>query len=181
MRIYKYILFVVILAAFGLAGCTQSTQRVMQSGKQPEDPKKVTSKSTDFTPETKKATGMEIVVYKSPTCGCCTSWEEHMEDNGFKVKSNASEKMSEIKQQNKVPQSLNACHTALVDGYVIEGHVPAADIKKLLSQRPEIVGLAVPGMPQHSPGMQPKGEKPEGFDVLSFDKRGKTEIFTSYK
>lgn len=127
------------------------------------------------------STLQSIVVYKSPTCGCCSSWESYLEDEGFSVKSNSTADMPAIKTKYSVPRSLEACHTATVDGYVIEGHVPAADIKKLLRERPQVAGLAVPGMPPHSPGMQPKGEKPEGFDVLAFKKSGNAEIFTSYK
>ena len=90
--------------------------------------------------------------------------------------------MTEIREKYKITPKLQSCHTGIIDGYVIEGHVPAKDVKKLLEERPEgIVGLTAPGMPQKSPGMQPEGKEPKGYDVLSFDKDGNTKVFTSYK
>ena len=88
--------------------------------------------------------------------------------------------MSQIKKSLGVKPHLASCHTATIEVYVIEGHVPAADIKKLVAEKPEVIGLATPGMPLHSPGMQPLGETPHGYDVLTFDKEGKTKIYTKY-
>ncbi len=122
----------------------------------------------------------QITVYKSPTCGCCTEWEKHLETAGFQVNSSSQDSMMPIKQQFGVPPGLASCHTAVIDGYVIEGHVPADDIKRLLQERPRIAGLTAPGMPQHSPGMQPPGEKPRGYDVLAFDSSGATRVFAQY-
>ena len=123
-----------------------------------------------------------ITVYKSPTCACCTTWEEHLTMEGFKVTSEKRHDMTQIKKNHGVKRNLTSCHTAIIEGYVIEGHVPASDIRKLLAQRPKgVVGLTAPGMPQKSPGMQPHGKEPKGYDVLSFDKNGKTELFTSYR
>jgi len=124
--------------------------------------------------------GPEIVMYKSPTCGCCGSWAEHLKDAGFAVKEIKSDDMDAIKAKYGVSDKLASCHTALIDGYIIEGHVPAADVKRLLKERPDIAGLTAPGMPQKSPGMQNKGQKPEGYDVLAFDKDGKSSVFTHY-
>ncbi len=122
----------------------------------------------------------EITVYKSPTCGCCTDWEVHLEKEGFKVVSHKRTNMDSVKKQLGVRSHLASCHTATIDGYVIEGHVPADDIKRLLRERPDVMGLTAPGMPQHSPGMQPPGEKPRGYSVLMFDKEGRTHVFTRY-
>lgn len=88
--------------------------------------------------------------------------------------------MSEVITRYQVPPDLQSCHTAIVDGYVIEGHVPAADIDRLLAERPQIAGLAVPGMPVGAPGMEVQGMEPQAYDVIAFDKQGKTSIYASY-
>jgi hypothetical protein len=119
-----------------------------------------------------------ITVYKSPTCGCCNDWIAHLEDNGFEVTSHDVPDVGPIKQKHGVPRSVGSCHTALVDGFVIEGHVPASDVKRLLSERPAVAGLAVPGMPIGSPGME--GPDPERYHVLSFGPDGKLDIFASH-
>ncbi len=121
-----------------------------------------------------------ITVYKSPTCGCCTDWEIYLEKEGFEVISREERDMNRIKKRFGVHSHLASCHTGIIDGYVIEGHVPADDIKRLLKERPKVAGLTAPGMPRHSPGMQPPGEKPRGYNVLVFDKEGRTRIFTRY-
>ena len=119
-----------------------------------------------------------ISVYKSPTCGCCSAWVDHLKENGFEVKSYNSNDMGGIKQRLGVTPELASCHTAMVDGYVLEGHVPARDIKRLLEQRPKVTGLTVPGMPMGSPGME--GDRVDKYDVLTFDKAKNTEVFTRY-
>lgn len=121
-----------------------------------------------------------VAVFKAPTCGCCTHWEDHLKMNGFKVVSRKEKNMHTIKAKYGVRAQLASCHTAIVDGYIIEGHVPANDIKRLLKERPAIVGLTAPGMPQKSPGMQGHGLKPDGYDVLAFKKSGQTRIYSSY-
>jgi len=122
----------------------------------------------------------EVVMYKSPTCSCCTGWADHLRSKGFTVIEKKREDMASIKEQYGVPQKLASCHTAVVDGYIIEGHVPAADVKRLLKERPKVAGLTAPGMPMKSPGMQAVGQEPRGYDVLTFDKDGKTTVFHSY-
>ncbi len=122
----------------------------------------------------------EIIVYKAPTCGCCDDWVTHLEREGFKVVAHNRDDMDSIKQSLGVKPHLASCHTATVGGYVIEGHVPAADIKRLLREKTKVVGLAAPGMPRHSPGMQPPDEKPSDYDVLAFNEKGKTKVFTRY-
>jgi hypothetical protein len=120
----------------------------------------------------------EITVYKSPTCNCCEKWIDHLRDAGFKVTGKNSRDMNNIKSDLGVGRNLQSCHTAIVDGYVIEGHVPANDIKRLLQERPEMTGLTVPGMPRGSPGMESQHTDP--FDVLTFDKNGQTRVYASY-
>ena len=122
----------------------------------------------------------EVTVYKSETCGCCNKWITHLENEGFNVVSHNVNDMNMIKEQSGLLPGLASCHTALVDGYVIEGHVPAADIKRLLLEKPDIVGLTAPGMPQASPGMQPEGLPPKGYDVIAFDKQGNTAVYSRY-
>lgn len=120
----------------------------------------------------------EIAVYKSATCGCCSKWVRYLEQNGFKVKSHDVQNVYGYKDRHKVPEKLHACHTAVVDGYVIEGHVPAADIERLLRERPAVAGLSVPGMPPGSPGME--STDPVAYEVLSFDKKGEIRVFARH-
>lgn len=117
-----------------------------------------------------------LVVYQDPSCGCCGKWVEHMRAHGFTVESVLERDLSARKQALGVPPSLWSCHTAVVGDYVIEGHVPAGDIKRLLAERPEGKGLAVPGMPVGSPGME-YGERRQAFDVLLFDTSGNSIVF----
>jgi hypothetical protein len=119
-----------------------------------------------------------VTVYRSPTCGCCTKWVDHLKEAGFAVEMREVRDVTPVKIENGVPEKLASCHTALVEGYVIEGHVPASDVTRLLAERPPVSGLAVPGMPIGSPGME--GPDPEHYRVLSFDERGRTEVFSSH-
>ena len=119
-----------------------------------------------------------ITVYKDPGCGCCKSWIEHLIKHGYRVDAKDTPQMTEIKRSLGVPDGLSACHTAIVNGYLIEGHVPATDIARLLKEKPKVAGLAVPGMPMGSPGME--GPRKQHYQVLSFDKAGKTKVFASY-
>ena len=119
-----------------------------------------------------------VVVYKDANCGCCSSWIDHLESEGFDVEAHDVTNLSEIKQQNGVAAELGSCHTAIVDGYVIEGHVPAEDMKRLLRERPQVAGLAVPGMPVGSPGME--GSYVENYQVIAFDGRGGRAVYASH-
>jgi len=119
-----------------------------------------------------------ITVYKDPGCGCCKNWIEHLIKHGYRVDAKDTPNMTEIKRTLGVPDGLTACHTAIVNGYLIEGHVPAADIDRLLAQKPRIAGLAVPGMPMGSPGME--GGPAQRYQVLTFDKSGKTTVFANH-
>jgi len=121
----------------------------------------------------------EVTLYKDPNCGCCSKWAEHMRANGFTVKEIATRDMATVKREAGVPQALGSCHTARVGGYVIEGHVPAADVKRLLADKPKVAGLSAPGMPMGSPGME--GPYPaDRYDVVSFDAQGKARVFSSH-
>ena len=122
--------------------------------------------------------GDAVTVYKSPTCGCCQKWIDHLEANGFEVEAHDVKNVDPIKQEKGVPRELASCHTAEVNGYVIEGHVPAEDIQRLLEEKPPVLGLAVPEMPIGSPGME--GPNPESYDVMAFDQHGKVEVFSSH-
>lgn len=125
---------------------------------------------------------LAIEVWKSPTCGCCGKWVEHIEANGFAVtaKNTSPAMLERIKRQAGIGEDLASCHTGLIGGYAIEGHVPAADIKKLLEQRPEAAGLAVPGMPIGAPGMEAADSETEPYDVLLVKKDGSVEVFARH-
>ena len=120
-----------------------------------------------------------MTVWKSPSCGCCGKWVEHVRAAGFEVQVNDIENMITIKQMAAVPNDLESCHTARVGGYTIEGHVPASDIIRLLEEKPEAHGLFVPGMPSGSPGMENGYQDP--YDVLLLDRDGQAEVFSSYR
>jgi hypothetical protein len=114
----------------------------------------------------------KMVVTKDPTCGCCGAWVEHVRSAGFTVEVIESPEMNRVKARLGVPQDLASCHTAEIGGYVIEGHVPADSIRRLLAEKPSAKGLAVPGMPAGSPGMEVAGMEPETFDVVLFGPSG---------
>ncbi len=116
----------------------------------------------------------QMTVYKDPSCGCCLNWVEHLRKNGFEVKAIDVPDIDQVKRTYGVPASAASCHTGLVNGYVIEGHVPADAILKVLREKPAIAGLAVPGMPAGSPGMEVPGGQVQPYTVLAFDKNGKT-------
>ncbi|KAB2886044.1 MAG: DUF411 domain-containing protein [Albidovulum sp.] len=125
--------------------------------------------------------GPSVHVLKDPNCGCCSAWIEILERDGFPVttEARAGTLLMRYKSENGIPQSMVSCHTARVEGYMIEGHVPVADIRRLLEERPDAVGLAVPDMPYGSPGMGPESER-EAFDVFLIRRDGSTEVFTRY-
>ena len=120
-----------------------------------------------------------LTVYKDEGCGCCRKWVDHMRANGFGVTAHDVPDIDVIKKQLGVPGSLASCHTALVGGYVVEGHVPADVVRRLLKERPQIAGLAVPGMPVGSPGME-MGDRHDPYDVIAFARDGKTSVFAKH-
>lgn len=117
-----------------------------------------------------------ITVYKTPTCGCCAKWVDHMKHAGFAPAVNDLPDLGPIKTKAGVPANLQSCHTAMVDGYVVEGHVPADVVQQLLKERPKVTGIAVPGMPMGSPGMEQGGMK-DPYDVVTFDAAGRTKVY----
>lgn len=122
----------------------------------------------------------EMTVYRSPSCGCCGGWIEHAKQHGFKVKDIKTEDMEALKQKYKLPTQLVSCHTTIINGYVMEGHIPVDDIKHFLSEKPELAGLTVPGMPIGTPGMESQNIK-QPFQVLAFNDRGEVEVFKEYQ
>ena len=124
------------------------------------------------------AGGKAITVYKSPTCGCCTKWVDLLSERGFEVETIEQRNLAPVKAAQGVPRQLASCHTALIEGYVVEGHVPIADIERLLRERPALSGIAVPGMPIGSPGME--GPNPERYEVIGFDASGKFSVFATH-
>ena len=121
------------------------------------------------------AGGPVVAVYKSPSCGCCRSWVEHLRAHGFRVETHDVADVQPVKARHGVPAALASCHTALVGGYAVEGHVPADVVRRLLRERPRVAGVAVPGMPMGSPGME--GPRRDAYDVLTFDPAGKTAVY----
>lgn len=121
----------------------------------------------------------EVTVYKSPTCGCCSEWVAHLRENGFPVDVEAEVNVKPIKRRLGVPSKLYSCHTAVIGNYVVEGHVPASDITRLLDERPALRGISVPGMPVGSPGME-RGEYVEPYSVVGFTTDGDTTVRARY-
>jgi hypothetical protein len=119
-----------------------------------------------------------ITVYKDPSCGCCKNWIQYLVKHGYQVDAKDTPDMAGIKRTLGVPAGLTSCHTAVVNGYLIEGHVSVEDIDRLLAQKPRIAGIAVPGMPVGSPGMD--GPRSQRYQVIAFDKTGKTSVFSTH-
>lgn len=119
-----------------------------------------------------------VTVYKDPSCGCCKAWIAYLQRHGYRIDARDTDNLAEVKTNLGVPAALSGCHTALVGGYIIEGHVPAEDIAKLLATKPRIAGLAVPGMPAGSPGME--GMPATHYKVIAFTKSGVTSVFASH-
>lgn len=123
--------------------------------------------------------GTTIEVYKTATCGCCALWVKHLQAAGFTTRVTDMDDLTEVKKKHGVPAKATSCHTGVVDGYAVEGHVPASDIRRLLKERPAVAGLAVPGMPLGSPGME-FGDTKQPFNVLTFDKGGQLKVFSTH-
>ena len=127
--------------------------------------------------------GPSVDVFKSPTCGCCSKWVEHMRKAGFTVHVTEMEdaELQKIKDRYGVPVSARSCHTARVAGFTVEGHVPPVEVQRMSKEKPKVLGLAVPGMPLGSPGMEVSGVKPHPYNVLTFDKQGATQVYSVQK
>jgi hypothetical protein len=119
-------------------------------------------------------------VHRDPSCGCCEAWVAHVRRAGFEARIEVAADIDAVKQRLGVPEALASCHTAEIDGYLVEGHVPAEIVTRLLAERPAILGLAVPGMPIGSPGMETPGMAPEPFQVIAFEAGGRTSIFADF-
>lgn len=134
-----------------------------------------------FVTQAQAASDLHMQVNKDPNCGCCTEWIEIMQQSGFQteVRDMPNSELYRLKAASGIQDQHASCHTAMIDGYVIEGHVPAADIKRLLDERPDAIGLAVPGMPFGSPGMGPEDQR-EAYDVVLIGKDGQTQSFSHY-
>jgi hypothetical protein len=134
-------------------------------------------------PATQSAAALQIdslimTVYKAPTCGCCQKWVDHVRAEGFRATTTDVADVAPVKNTHKVPADLGSCHTALIGGYVVEGHVPAEDIKRLLAERPDIIGIAAPGMPNGSPGME--NGRVDRYDVIAIGKDGSRKVWATH-
>lgn len=118
----------------------------------------------------------DIVVYKNPDCGCCSKWVQYLESHDYNVTIEHTRDVYEVKKRLGVPEKLAACHSAVIDGYVVEGHIAHRDIERLLLFRPDVTGIAVPGMPVGTPGME-RGNAKQAHNVMTFDDQGKMEVF----
>ena len=121
-----------------------------------------------------------IEVWKDPFCGCCAKWIDQMKAAGFEISVHDTQSLRAIKKKHGIPPRLQSCHTAKVGGYVVEGHVPIADVQRLLKQKPNVIGISVPGMPLGSPGMEVSSGEKEPYEVLTFDKEGATSTFAKH-
>lgn len=121
----------------------------------------------------------KVQVYKNPSCGCCTAWVDHLKAAGFAVDVTEVDDTAAVRKRLGMPDRLAGCHTGIVEGYALEGHVPAADVKRLLASRPQAVGLAVPGMPVGSPGME-YGDRKDRYQVILVDRKGRETVFATY-
>lgn len=123
--------------------------------------------------------GPLVTLYKNPTCACCADWADHMRENAFRVDVQEGVSLAAMKKKHGVPFSLASCHTAVVDGYALEGHVPADLVRELLDERPEVAGLAVPGMPAGVPGMPEAGPNRAPYEIVAFEEDGSTRVYAT--
>ena len=138
------------------------------------------SETKDAGSQTGVTEKVSFTMYKNAGCMCCTEWAKHMEEHGYEVTEQPMDNLAAFKFTNKVPNDMGACHTSIIDGYVVEGHVPAEDIDRLLKERPDAKGIAVPGMPTGSPGMESPGRPDEAYNVLIFQEDGSRKVFASH-
>lgn len=171
-----------IAMAFAAAACSKAetpdanaAAAPAQTGGSSTGASEISATSASLPAQSASASLVPIKVYKDPNCGCCKEWITHLEQNGFKVEVMDLPDLSAVKAKHGVKQELQACHTGVVGNYTVEGHVPADLIHKMLKEKPSIAGLAVPGMPMGSPGME--GAIKEKYDVLTFDRAGRTTVY----
>ncbi|MCC5625910.1 DUF411 domain-containing protein [Nostoc sp. CHAB 5715] len=164
---------VIICLTIGVLGILGSTA-FMSNAQLVSTTKGIQDKQTPL-----KSTALNATVYHSPDCNCCGGWIDHLKAQGFQITDFSTRDIETVKQKYNVPDNLSSCHTAIVNGYVIEGHVPADDIKRLLQEKPNVVGLSVPQMPVGTPGME-MGNRKDPFSVLSFDRKDSVAVFNQY-
>ena len=167
-----------LAAALLAAACSTSSPPPSSSSTEANAGPAATPAATMVAKRTSPAADSVLVVYKTPTCGCCKGWVDRMKEAGFTVEVHDVPDLSAIKSDAGVPEELQACHTARIGGYVVEGHVPAADIRRLLAERPAVTGIATPGMPMGSPGME--GAYKDRYDVMTFGGSAKSSVFASH-
>jgi len=167
---FLYLAFI-LFTAIGLVACSQQEKTDIPSGK-----KEVVKNVAETV--SKEVEKIPVTLYKNPNCQCCARWAASMDKEGFDVEVKVSDKLASIKDEQGVPSNLRSCHTAFVDGYAIEGHVPAEAIRKLLKERPDEKGLAVAGMPTGAPGTMGKKDTP--YDVFVFGKGGSQSVYGTY-
>lgn len=170
-----------LLSLATVTSCAQPQAPAAVSGVSASATVAVATPAARDAPRPADASGLPtLVVHKTPTCGCCSQWIAHMQKAGFTVQAHDHDDLSNIKTAHGVPAGKQSCHTALVDGYVIEGHVPADDVKRLLAERPDIRGLSVPGMPAGSPGMEMPDGRVDAYAVEAIGKDGRTTVFARH-
>lgn len=174
-----FVLALAIAITTALSGCGESTP---PAGVAPTEA--VTHEATGIAASGIAAPAItpivSVNVVKSRSCGCCGLWVDHLRSHDFAVTTQDVDDVSPFKQQAGITPALASCHTAFVDGYVIEGHVPAEDIRRLLQERPDAIGLTVPGMPVGSPGMEVEGRAADAYDVLLIHRDGSTSVFAHH-
>ena len=131
-------------------------------------------------PAAQRSADRVIDVYKTPTCGCCAKWAEHLQAQGFSVRTTNVNSIAELPSNRRLSRQPQPCHVGVIGGYVVEGHVPARDVLRLLKERPAIAGLTVHGMPVGSPGMEVAGHAAQPYDVLAVDRQGKARVYASH-
>lgn len=161
------------LAVLLLAGCDARRQDDTESGATSASASTVEASAADV------ASGPLVTVYKNPNCRCCAEWADHLATNGFRVDIREVADVTPTRAARGVPSDLASCHTAIVDGYVIEGHVPADVIRKLLAERPSVAGLAVPGMPDGVPGMPDPVGKRDPYEILAFERNESRSVYAT--
>lgn len=166
---------IAVAMAFAVAGCTAKEAESSAAVATADTLSRVSAPPRGGAQATPSVTPVSIKVYKTPTCGCCKEWVKHLEENGFKAEVVDMPDLSSVKTKYGVAPEHQSCHTAVVGDYTVEGHVPADLIMKMVNEKPAIAGLAVPGMPMGSPGME--GATKESYDVLTFDRAGRTTVY----
>ena len=178
MRLSSQRILPVAAALLAAACSTSSPTPASSSSVDASATAAATPAATTVAQRTSAAPDSVLVVYKTPTCGCCKAWVDRMKEAGFAVEVHDIPDLSAIKSDAGVPEDLQACHTARIGGYVVEGHVPASDIRRLLAERPAVTGIATPGMPMGSPGME--GAYKDRYDVMTFGGSAKSSVFASH-